>query len=81
LERLKVVILQVELSALKQENWQPTGLIFQIMGGEQTKKTGKMFGKDKIRKRSIRVRVPNVLITTSSVSIDTFAHRSQSTNR
>jgi hypothetical protein len=79
LERLKVVILQVELSALKQENWQPTGLIFQIMGGEQTKKTGKMFGKDKIRKRSIRV--PNVLITTSSVSIDTFAHRSQSTNR
>jgi hypothetical protein len=37
LERLKVVILQAELSVLKQENWQPTGLIFQIMGGEQTK--------------------------------------------
>jgi hypothetical protein len=49
------------------------------MGGEQTKKTGKMFDKDKIRKRSIPV--PNVLITTSSVSIDTFARRSQSTNR
>lgn len=23
------------------------------MGGEQTKKTGKMFGKDKIRKREV----------------------------